>query len=529
MKVEDHALACSRRRIDALVQGPGALGLGGEDRVELVETHISWVLLAGDLAYKFKKPLRLDFLDFSTLEQRRAACREELRINRRTAPDLYLDVLALTGGDEAPRLGGEGPVLDWAVRMRRFPADALLSVRAAAGDLQPHHIDALARAVAAFHGAAAVATADQPWGRSAPIRQLVRDNLPPLQARVRGTALEPVLTALGDWSEREGERLAPLFESRRAAGRVREGHGDLHLGNLIWWRGAPQLFDAIEFDPALRWIDVVADAAFLFMDLHAHGLAPLAWRFMNAYLDETGDHAGLEALAFYAAYRALVRAKVAALRVQAPGDGHDAEMARYLRLAQALTQPRERALLIAHGVSGSGKSSGSQPLIESRGVVRLRADVERKRLFGLAPEQSSAAVPGGIYTPEASARAYAELLARARTVLQAGYAVLVDATFLKRAHRAPFVALAHERGVPCRVLAFEAPPDVLRERVRRRAAEQRDASEATEAVLEQQLIEVEAPTENEGAPVLRVCTQQRPDWDALLGPSLADAAPDHKG
>ena len=504
MEAEESALACSRQRMAALVQVPSAFGLGADARIELLETHISWVLLAGDCAYKFKKPLRLDFLDFSTLEQRRAACEEELRINRRTAPELYLDVVALTGCDEAPRLGGDGAVLDWAVRMWRFPADALLSTRAAAGGLRAEHIDALARAVAALHGSAAVATTDESWGRPGPIRQLVRDNLPPLRTRVRGSALEAVLMAVDHWSEREGERLVPLLESRRATGHVREGHGDLHLGNLIWWCDAPLLFDAIEFDPALRWIDVMADAAFLFMDLHAHGLAPLAWRFMNAYLDETGDHAGIDTLAFYAVYRALVRAKVAALRVQAPGDAHDGEVARYLRLAHALTQPRERALLIAHGVSGSGKSSGSQPLIEARGMVRLRADVERKRLFGLAPDQSSAAVPGGIYTPETSARTYAELLNRARTLLDAGYPVLVDATFLKRAHRAPFIALANERGVPCRVLVFDAPPDVLRERVRRRAAEGRDASEATVQVLENQLIDLERPTDDEGAPVLRL-------------------------
>ena len=483
---------------------------------ELIETHISWVLLVGEDAWKIKKPLRLDFLDFSTPELRRAACEEELRINWRTAPNIYLDVVPITGSAQAPRIGGDGPVIDHAVHMRRFPQQALLVARAARAELNAEHIDALARHIASFHAAAAVATVDGPYGQADDIRQWVSDNFAPLAERLEGNgALSARLQALRDWTETEGARLAPLFAARRADGQVREGHGDLHLGNLIWLEGAPQLFDAIEFNPQLRWIDVVADVAFLFMDLHAHALAPLAWRFINACLDLTGDHAGLALLPYYAVYRALVRAKVAALRVQASGDAHWQEMARYLELAEALARPRERVLYVASGVSGSGKSSQSQPLIESRGIVRLRADVERKRLFGLAPEASSAAVPGGIYTPEASARTYAELRQRARQVLQAGFAALVDATFLRQAHRDEFIALAAEQGVRCRLLVFDAPVPLLRERVRRRAAEGRDASEATLAVLEQQLLEREPLTPTERALAIQVDTSVAVDWAML--------------
>lgn len=510
--------AASPEAEDALAAGTAmvrrlAAGLGD---AELIETHISWVLLAGDDAYKLKKPLRLDFLDFSTPQLRRAACEEELRINRRTAPDIYLGVVAVTGSVQAPRIGGEGPAIEHAVHMRRFPQQALLAHRAERGELGGEHIDALARRIAAFHQAAEMASADRPYGTASVVRQWARDNFGPLQHRLRGDPLAARLAELQRWTEAEGARLAPVFEARRAAGRVCEGHGDLHLGNLIWLDGAPQLFDAIEFNPQLRWIDVMADVGFLFMDLHAHALAPLAWRFMNAWLDLTGDHAGLALLDFYAVYRALVRAKVAALRVGATGDAHWQAMARYLDLAHRLAQPRERVLYVASGVSGSGKSSQSQPLIESRGIVRLRADVERKRLFGLAPEASSAAVPGGIYTPAASARTYAELLGRARAVLEAGFPVLADATFLRQAHRAEFMALAAELGLPCRLLVFDAPVDVLRERVRRRSAEGRDASEATLAVLERQLLEREPLTDAEAAIAIRVDTSRAPDWGRLL-------------
>ncbi len=483
---------------------------------EPIETHISWVLLKGDDAYKLKKPLKLDFLDFSTLALRRAACEEELRINRRTAPDIYLGVVSVNGSLQAPRIGGDGPVIEHAVHMRRFPQAALLAERAARGELRAEHIDALVRHIAAFHRAAEVAGADGPYGRAEIIRQWACDNFAPLQACLRDEALQSRLGELRTWTEAEGERLQSRFEARRAGGWVREGHGDLHLGNLIWLDGAPQLFDAIEFNPQLRWIDVMADVAFLFMDLHAHQLAPLAWRFMNAWLDLTGDHAGLALLPFYAVYRALVRAKVAALRVKASGDAHWCEAARYVDLAHRLSQPRERVLYVASGVSGSGKSSQSQPLIEARGIVRLRADVERKRLFGLAPEASSAAVPGGIYSAEASARTYAQLLERARMLLKAGFPVLADATFLRQAHRAEFMALAAALGVPCRLLVFDAPVDVLRERVRRRSAEGRDASEATLAVLERQLLERESLTDAEAAIAICVDTTQAVDWRGLL-------------
>ncbi len=503
------ALADSRALVQALRTRLGA---------ECIETHISWVLLAGEHAYKLKKPLTLDFLDFSTLERRRTACAEEWRINRRTAPDIYLDVVPITGSVAAPCIGGDGPVIEVAVRMRRFPQEALLADCAARGDLRGEHIDALARHIAAFHQAADVAPAGGPYGQADAIRQWVQGNFAPLAERVQGDAmvrLSDQLAALRQWTEAEGERLRPAFAARLAGGHVREGHGDLHLGNLIWWEGAPQLFDAIEFNPQLRWIDTVADVAFLFMDLHAHGLAPLAWRFINAWLDLTGDHAGLALLPFYAVYRALVRAKVAALRMGAPDDEHAREVARYLQLAHELAQPRERMLWLASGVSGSGKSSQSQPLIESRGIVRLRADVERKRLFGLAPEASSRDLPESIYTPEASARTYAELRERARQVLDAGFAVLVDATLLRRAHRAGFIALAARLGVRCRLLVFDAPVDLLRERVRRRAAEGRDASEATLEVLERQLAEREPLTPAEQVLAIQVDTTQAVNWAAL--------------
>lgn len=491
----------------------------GEADVQLLQTHISWILLAGDLAYKFKKPLKLDFLDFSTLAQRHSACQEELRINRRTAPDLYLDVLPVTGTVQEPQLGGhidfENPPLEWAVCMRRFPARALMARMAARGELAAAHVDALARAIAAFQAQAAVASASSEWGQADDLAQLAQDNFDVLLAPACLPEVRAQIQHLQQWTQAQSRQLAPLMSERRAAGHVREGHGDLHLGNLLWLNGQPALFDAIEFNPALRWLDTACDIAFLFMDLHAHGLPALAWRLLNAWLERTGDYAALPRLPYDAVYRAMVRAKVAALR--ADGDAAHAanarqEALRYIHLATELARPRQPWLALTHGVSGSGKSSQSQGLIEQQGLVRVRADVERKRLFGLPPEASSAHIPGGIYTRSASDQTFACLLEVARTALQAGQPVLVDATFIQRARRAPFIELARQLGLPWCILSSTAPEHVLRQRVRQRQASGCDASEAGEAALSDQLAHVEPFTADEQTHVLRLDTTHVVDW-----------------
>ncbi len=497
--------------------------------IECIETHISWVLLAGEHVYKFKKPLALDFLDYSTLALRRAACEEELRINRRTAPGIYLGVVAVTGTLEAPRivpvdaLPADTPVLEWAVHMRRFAQDGLLSRLAAQGALLPTHIDQLAQHIAAFHAGAAVADASSPWGQPEAMHDAVAHNFADVLAVVAGTPWQGTLQTVQAWSLAQGAALAPLMQQRRAQGWVRECHGDLHLNNLVLIDGVPELFDAIEFNPAFRWTDVLADLAFVLMDLQAHGRADYAWRLLNAYLEQTGDYFALQLLPYYQCYRAMVRAKVAALRwaqLQGQADVQAAaqqEVVRYLQLAADLIKLRSLALWLATGVSGSGKSSQTQSLIEWQGIVRVKADVERKRLFGLpALARSADHVPGGIYTAEAGQRTYAHLVELARAILHAGLPVLVDATCLKVAQRQPFMALAQALGVPCRILSLDAPVDVLRQRVLQRAAKGGDPSEADLAVLEGQLKAREPLTQEERACAVAVDTSQPVAWGAVL-------------
>ena len=522
------AYATAEQRLRQLQRSPEAFG-HPSGTVEWIETHISWLLLAGDFVYKFKKPLKLDFLDFSTPALRRAACEEELRINRRTAPALYLGLVALSG--QAGRLQLQPAEMapadaEPAVRMRRFAQEALLSHLLEQQRLLPSHIDALAQHVAQFHAGAGVATPGQGWGSAQAVVAPVQDCVAALQPLVAQALpdMGPALHQVALWCASHGAALAPVFRQRLQSGRVRECHGDLHLANLVLIDGQPQLFDAIEFNPALRWIDCVADIAFLAMDLEARGRADLAWRFLNAWLEHQGDYAGLQVLPYYRVYRALVRARVAGMRLtqvegRVGGDEHAAslrELQRYLALALRFTAPPAVELWLAHGFSGAGKSTQSQALIAERGVVRVRADVERKRLFGLAPQASSAAVPGGIYTAEASQRTHEALAQAARCALDAGFTVLVDATFLNPAMRQRFMALAAQAQVRCRILSFEAPLAVLRERVRSRQLAGGDASEASVQVLESQWAAAQPISPAEEALTVHVDTTRPVDWNVLL-------------
>ncbi|UCE30741.1 MAG: AAA family ATPase [Burkholderiales bacterium] len=486
------------------------------DAVELVETHISWVLLAGAFAYKLKKPVDFGFLDFSTLEARRHFCVEEIRLNRRLAPQLYLDVVPIAGPARAPRVGGAGEPIEYAVRMRRFRRENELDALAGRGELRPEHIDVLATRVADFHAQAETAPATGPWGTpeavlapcSANFEQLARQPLPePQRAR---------LERLQRWTLAEHARLRPLIASRLAQGRVRECHGDLHLANIVLLAGEPVVFDALEFNPALRWIDVVSEIAFTVMDLEHRGRHDLAQRFLDDYLAASGDYAGLALLPFYLVYRALVRTKVAALRAGQPEGEHGQAHARadareietHLALAERFAAPRPRCLVTTHGVSGSGKSFTARLLLQAGPWIRLRSDIERKRLAGLAPlADSRSGAAAGLYTASMTERTYARLLELARQVLTAGFPVIVDAAFLRAEQRRPFAELARSCGLAWVLLALDAPEATLRARVERRRASGSDPSEATLPVLERQLAGAEPPAGEELAHTVAVDTR----------------------
>jgi len=484
---------------------------------QLIETHISYVLLAGGEAWKIKKALNLGFADFSTLALRRHFCEEELRLNRRTAPQLYLDVQPVTGTPQQPRLDGPGSVLDWALHMRAFAQEGLWDRLAQRDVLGAAQIDELVEALCELHRGAAVAGPHSRFGRPAHVREPMSDNLRVLATLCREAGERDDLQRLCLWEAQAFDALREVFALRQASGGVRETHGDLHLGNVAQVDGRTVLFDCLEFNADLRWVDVFSDVAFMAMDLHSHGLQALSHRFVNAYVERSGDAEGLRVLRYYRVHRALVRAKVAALRAAQLDDdaarGERQALHHYLQVALDSSHPRRPVLLLTHGVSGSGKTVATQGLVEAAGAIRFRSDVERKRLFGLQPLQRvDAARQAQLYSAAAGRATGQRLRDLAALALQSGYSVILDATFLAREARDSARTMAAGLGAGFALLRFEARPETLRERVRRRAEQRNDASDADLAVLQAQLSKAQALGDDELDAVLTVDAEQA--WES---------------
>ncbi|MEA5097942.1 MAG: AAA family ATPase [Burkholderiaceae bacterium] len=457
--------------------------------VRLFETHISWVLLAGRYAYKIKKSLDMGFLDFTTLAKREFFCAEEIRLNRRLAPQIYLDVVSIGGSVDEPVIGRE-PAIEYAVRMRRFSVENEMDRLMRRGAVQPQHIDSLAQVLAQFHLGLPPMRPDSPYGTAEIVREMARQNFTQLPPDVAGLLGHGALSALRAATENEFVRCQRLIDIRRQQGFVRECHGDLHLGNLLIRGGQAVPFDGIEFSPELRWIDIIDDIAFPLMDLQYFGRPDFAWRLLNGWLENTGDYDGLALLRWYASYRAAVRGKVGAIRsaqasLEAGQRTAALETSRtYFNLAAQLLQKPQARLIITHGLPGSGKTTFAQAALETLGAIRIRSDVERKRLFGLAPlERSQSSVGGDMYGAEATRRTYDRLLDLARSLLAESFPVIVDAAFLRHDERVQFRRLAEELGVPFFIASIQACENVLRARIEQRQRTARDASEADVAVL----------------------------------------------
>ncbi|HUL55733.1 MAG TPA: AAA family ATPase [Usitatibacter sp.] len=473
--------------------------------VETIETHISWVFLAGDYAYKVKKPVDLGFCDFTTLARRRFFCQEELRLNARVAPQLYLGVVPIVESAGGPRLEGEGEAVEFAVKMRRFAQEMLLDALAASGRLEVATIDRLAQVVARMHATAAHGDPDRGWGSPEEALRLAVDNFAVLEGADLPRAAP--LARLREWTHLEFQDAREAMKQRELGGFVRECHGDLHLGNIVLADGVPLPFDCVEFDPRLRWTDVMSDLGFLVMDLEAHGLDRLAARLLTQYLEESGDYEGLRVLRFYRVYRALVRAKIEHLRsVQRTAGREGARACEYIDLASRTAIAPRPFLEITSGVSGSGKSTAALGRVEESHAVRIRSDVERKRLHGIDPrEHRPAGVREGIYTSAGSDRVYERLAALARGAIRSGYPVIVDAAFLERPRRDRFRELARQCGVPFRIVSCEASEATLLRRVSERWSAGTDASDARGEVLRDQLATRDAIGPDEGE-VVRVRT-----------------------
>ena len=450
-------------------------------RVDLVQTHISYVLLAGAHVYKLKKPVRFAFLDFSSLERRRHFCHEEVRLNRRLAGDVYQDVLAIVRRDDGFALApGDAPgAVEYAVHMRRLPAERVLAHLLAAGAVKEPLIDRIAARIAEFHAAAETGPEISRGGDPAVIARLMDEDFAEVVALHGDTISAADDTAIQRWCHARLSALAPLLRRRQAGGRIRDGHGDLHAEHIYDLDDALVIVDCIEFNPSFRHRDVAADVAFLAMDLTYHGRADLAAHLIERYAAAAGDPELPGLVPFYACQRAYIRGKVDSLKArEAEVEPADAAAARdsavrHFALALRYTWSSTPALVIVCGLSGSGKSTVASALAERTGFVHLNSDRTRKQLAGL--DHTNRGGPD-LYTAERNAATYAALHAAAAEALAAGRGVILDGTFLRRQHRDRARDLA--AGAPTLIVECRADAGEIRRRLAARVARDDDPSDA---------------------------------------------------
>lgn len=487
--------------------------------IKVIETHISWVILTGSYAYKIKKPVNFGFLDFSTLEQRRFFCLEELRLNQRLAADLYLAVVPITGTLDDAEMDGVGNILDYAVKMRQFPTGLTLSEKAASKQLSAIEIDQLSEILASFHQHIAIANPSSNYGCSADINYWFMENFGPINELLTDIQLQQQLQAIQNWGQQEWLVKAEIMALRKQQGYVRECHGDLHLSNMTLINDKVTLFDCLEFNPLLRWIDVINEIAFVLVDLLHKQEQALAFRLLNGYLQLTGDYSGVVLLRYYLVYRALVSAKIALLRQKQQSTDNLPSSAclkyqEFMNLAEHYTQSSRVKLIISHGYSGSGKSTLMAELSENIAAIHLRGDIERKRLFGYTAEQDSqSTLNHGLYSEDASQKTYDYLAECAKAILNAGFSVIVDATFLELEHRQRFRELAIECNSDFIIIDVQACYETLCERIKHR---QGDASEATLEVLDYQQQWAQALTLDELDDVISVDSETDKVLETLL-------------
>jgi len=517
--------------------------------VELIETHISWVLLTGEYAYKIKKPVDFGFLDFSTLDKRRQCCEQELRLNGRLAASIYLDVVSITGSPGQPAISGKGETFEYAVKMRQFPQSAQLDHKLEAGELAIEQMEDIASMVADFHQRIDAADEVLSYGSAESVSQPVEQNFAQIREHLDTDEYEQPLKQLEQWSRDSFIALKSRFEQRKKEGCIRECHGDMHLRNIVWldedFHQGPVAFDCIEFNDNLRWIDVISEVAFLVMDLQSRNLYSYARRFLNSYLEETGDYAGVMLLPYYLSYRAMVRAKVSVLRLQQAGVSAEEkrqmldEFEQYLELASHYAKGKDSALILMRGASASGKSTVSRLLLDEVDAIRVRSDVERKRLYGaphvvdndnedrsqaqtraqtaahatIQTAANNAGINEGIYSAQASVATYGRLIECATSVLSAGYSAIIDAAFLKSEQRLPFQQLAEQLGVGYVILEVTAPDEVLRQRI---LARKNDVSDADLDVLNYQLENWQPLSVEERKHAVQVNTAQAIDLSSII-------------
>ncbi len=485
------------------------------DSVRIVQTSLSIVCLAGDRVYKIKKPVSFPFVDFSTLELRGHFCREELRLNRRLCPEVYLDVAPLYFGEDGHSFVGGGEIVDHAVVMKRLPEDRMMHHALDAGSVSDEEIGQLARRIAEFHQDAARGEGIDEAGRPEKLRDLALDNFRETTDMAGGIFPEGLHVALRRLTEADFERIRPTLEDRREAGHIVEGHGDLHCRNICL-TDPPSIFDCIEFSKPLRCEDTATENAFLVMDLIYRGHRRMARHYERNYVEFSGDSDQTRILPPLVGYRAMVRAKVAALRsLDSSLDEKDRRASRqsaraHMLLAAGLgIESAGPVMIVACGLPASGKSSVFEELARRTQWPHISTDHIRKELAGIAPGKTG---PEELYQPEFVHRTYAEVLRRAESHLRSG-PVLVDGTFSSQAMRAVAGNIADQRGASICLVHFDLGEEQTLRRLADRARQHDSVSDADVRVYRKLKAKFEVPDDSEDLPIIRVVGDQ-PIWKA---------------
>ncbi len=485
--------------------------------VTVLQTHISMLFFTDDRVFKVKKPITLDFLDYSTLERRRHFCEEEVRLNRRLAPEVYLGVAPITRDlDGVIHVHGDGEVIEYAVEMVRLPDDRMMGALLDRGEIDNQLMDEIVQLLATFHQKAATGPGVDEFGRPDEIAAQLEDNLQGLDPFVRGAVLssrlhEHLQNAARTWLQEHRE----LLEQRVCDGRTREGHGDLHTGNICLMRDGVVVYDCIEFSRRFRCRDVAAELAFLAMDLDFRCYRGFAAYLLHRYAELTGDPELPEVAAFYKTHLAMVRGRVACLRSVdtqlEPGDRRAAriEAMQYFHLAAAYAL--EPVLVVMCGLPGTGKSHAARAIARPFEATVLRSDVIRKELAGLPPDARPAdGRETGIYAPEFTRRTYDAMVQRAREHLGHGRTVVIDATCPAASMRAPFLDAARDLGVACVLVETTCPPETVRQRLQQRGGDPDEPSDADWAIYEHARKRFEPPDELAASQCVQVDTRDEP-------------------
>jgi aminoglycoside phosphotransferase family enzyme/adenylate kinase family enzyme len=442
--------------------------------------------------YKIKKPVDFGFLDFSRLEDRKKFCELEVRLNQRLAPSLYDTVIPISGSSDNPQLNDNSDPIEYAIVMHQFPQENMLDAMCDSQKLTLDHLLDVAEQLADFHGDIAISGLDSPYGTTEHIWFPVEQNFDQIKPLLLEEQDLAQLERLKEWATQSFQELLPLIKERKTEGFIKACHGDVHLSNITVFEGKVTLFDCIEFNEDIRWTDTMADLGFLAMDLDSRGLSALAPSVINRYMEISGDYRGLGMLNFYKAYRAMVRAKVELFRLH--GDNLSDQVRtqvltnyrKYVNLAEHYCVCESPFLIMMQGLSGSGKTTVGKQLVTHSHAVMLRTDIERKRLFGLKPEESSKHSKFDIYTEKATVDTYEKLTEIASFLLQHNIPVVIDGASLKKQERDLCSRVALDLNVSYLFVKCMAPDDVLKNRIIKRQSISTDASEATTDLIEQQ-------------------------------------------